>query len=127
MTPDMVADLFDRGFDIGGHTVNHPILAELTDDRAAEEIEGSLNWLKNITGHRPFSFAYPNGKPGIDFNERHARMVANAGCGAAFSTTWGVGTFTSSKYDIPRIGPWWRTGRSVPTGLFRLYAGSYAR
>ncbi|MEL7185052.1 MAG: polysaccharide deacetylase family protein [Pseudomonadota bacterium] len=127
MTPDRIQDLSKRGFDIGGHTVNHPILAEMSDEDAANEIKNSIAWLAEVTGKRAYSFAYPNGKPGVDYNERHSQMVAGAGCKAAFSTTWGVGKSSSSQYEIPRIGPWWRTGRSVSTGLLRLYLGSYAR
>ena len=127
MTRDMVCDLQSRGFDIGGHTVNHPILQELSDDCALDEIENSLKWIEKVTGSRPFAFAYPNGKRGIDFNERHMSMVANAGCMAAFSTDWGVGKNTTNEFNIPRIGPWWRTGRTIPMGLLRLYGSSYAR
>jgi peptidoglycan/xylan/chitin deacetylase (PgdA/CDA1 family) len=127
MTRDMVLDLFNRGFDIGGHTVNHPILKELSDICALDEIENSVEWIRNVTGSKPFSFAYPNGKLGTDFTERHMAMVANAGCEVAFSTDWGVGKSTTNELNLPRIGPWWRTGRTVPMGLLRLYGRSYSR
>lgn len=126
MTRDMVCDLQNRGFDIGGHTVNHPILQKLPDDCARQEIENSLKWIEDVTGRRPVTFAYPNGKPGIDFSERHTRMVAEAGCSAAFSTDWSLGKNTSNVFSIPRIGPWWRAGRTLSLGLLRLYGSSYA-
>ena len=126
MTRDMVGDLQSRGFDIGGHTVNHPILQKLADNCARQEIENSLDWVEDVTGHRPITFAYPNGKPGVDFAERHTRMVAEAGCSAAFSTDWRLAKNTTNAFSIPRIGPWWRTGRALSLGLLRLYGSSYA-
>src|SRR5690606_14185044 len=70
-----VADLARRGFDIGGHTLRHSILKELSDREARQEIEGCFQWLEETTGHAPESFAYPNGIPERDFGPEHENMV----------------------------------------------------
>ena len=125
MTREMVADLAKQGFEIGGHTINHPILKELPDDAARKEIEECATWVREVTGRSPRSFAYPNGIPGKDFESRHETMVRDAGFEAATSTRWGVAGPDTNRFAIPRVGPWWRQGRTITTGLVRSYLKSY--
>lgn len=126
MSRDMVADLACRGFDIGGHTMNHPILSRLSEDGARQEIDSGSRWLKSVTGARPKSFAYPNGKPEVDFTARHAEMAAEAGYEVAVTTEWDLARGGTDVYRIPRVGPWWRE-RPLTEGLLRLYGGSILR
>ncbi|MDH3467238.1 MAG: polysaccharide deacetylase family protein [Gammaproteobacteria bacterium] len=125
MTREMVNDLSARGFEIGGHTINHPILKELSEEEARNEIIGCRDWVQSVTGSMPTSFAYPNGRTGVDFDDRHLQMVADAGFGTAANTDWGLAKGQTSPYSIPRIGPWWRQGRNLETGLLRSYVRSY--
>jgi peptidoglycan/xylan/chitin deacetylase (PgdA/CDA1 family) len=127
MTRDMVAGLARKGFDVGGHTIHHPILKGMDDAAARDEIEGCSRWCVEVTGSQPKSFAYPNGKPGTDFAPRHERMVAAAGFDLAVSTDWSVAHAGTSVFSIPRIGPWWRQNRSLPGGLLRAYLPSRLR
>lgn len=125
MTRDMVADLADQGFEIGGHTINHPILRELQDDAAKSEIENCATWIHEVTGMTPTTFAYPNGVPGQDFEPKHAAMVRDAGFEAAASTQWALAKPGTDRFSIPRVGPWWRQGRTLTSGLCRSYLKSY--
>ena len=125
MTREMVRDLSIRGFEIGGHTIDHPILRELPDEEARQEILGCKDWVQTVTESAPTSFAYPNGKTGVDFDDRHLKMVADAGFSAACSTDWDLARINSNPYNVPRIGPWWRQGRSLESGLVRAYIRSY--
>ncbi len=125
MTREMVAGLSRQGFEIGGHTMNHPILKELPDDDAKREIEDCVAWIQEVTGEVPTSFAYPNGIPGRDFTAVHASMVREAGFEAAASTEWALAKGNTDAFRIPRIGPWWRQGRTMTSGLFRAYMKSY--
>lgn len=125
MSREMVRDLSAKGFEIGGHTINHPILMELSDDDASDEIRRCRGWVQSVTGTAPVVFAYPNGKTGTDFDKRHLGMVANAGFEAAASTDWALATSATHPLSVPRIGPWWRQGRSLNNGLFRSYLRSY--
>jgi peptidoglycan/xylan/chitin deacetylase (PgdA/CDA1 family) len=127
MTRAMVSDLARRGFDIGGHTIRHPILKQLPHDEARREIEGCVSWIASVTGRAPTAFAYPNGRPGIDFVAAHEAMVASAGFTVAVSTSWDVARPGTSRYSVPRLGPWWRHGRRFSEGLLRVYAKSYVR
>jgi peptidoglycan/xylan/chitin deacetylase (PgdA/CDA1 family) len=125
MVRSAVADLVRRGFDVGGHTVQHPILKELPEADARAEIAGSHAWIEEVTGKAPVSFAYPNGIPGRDFGPEHAQMVMEAGFTSAVSTFWGVAASRTDVYSMPRVGPWWRLGSSLTSGLVRTYGRSW--
>jgi peptidoglycan/xylan/chitin deacetylase (PgdA/CDA1 family) len=124
MTRAMVAGLAQRGFEIGGHTIHHPILETMSDDDARQEIFACGRWIEEVTKQKPLSFAYPNGRPGKDFGPRHEKMVAEAGFTSSVSTEWSIADGTTNRYRIPRVGPWWRQGRALPLGLLRLYVGN---
>ncbi len=70
------------GVRIGGHTVNHAVLANLSPARARAEIEGSRHDVEARLGRAPLHFAYPNGyhTPAV------RRMVAEAGYQGAVTT-----------------------------------------
>jgi peptidoglycan/xylan/chitin deacetylase (PgdA/CDA1 family) len=115
-----VADLHRRGFDVGGHTMKHPILKTLGDAEAHDEIESCSAWIRDVTGKRPVSFAYPNGRPDVDFSQRDAELVAAAGYESAVSTKWRLATAGADPFSIPRVGPWWRHGHTLTGGMIRL-------
>ena len=121
MTADEVAELSEMGFDVGAHTVSHPILAKLDDDAAAEEIQASVDWVARVTGKQPRSFAYPNGRPGLDFDAVHVDQTRASGCDVAVTTEWALADSNDDHFRIPRVGPWWRFGRGGLDGLFRVY------
>jgi peptidoglycan/xylan/chitin deacetylase (PgdA/CDA1 family) len=54
--------------EIGGHTLTHPILANASPAEQGEEIAGCARVLADWTGRAPKLFAYPNGRPGVDFS-----------------------------------------------------------
>jgi peptidoglycan/xylan/chitin deacetylase (PgdA/CDA1 family) len=102
----MIASLSDNGIEIGGHTVTHPILTSLDDDLARHEIVENKQMLEVIAGKPLRYFAYPNGKAGFDFDQRHIEMVRQAGYSAAFTTATGAATRHDDVYQIPRSRPW---------------------
>lgn len=106
LSHDMIRSLADNGFEIGGHTVTHPILTKLNDGLAQNEIEQCKLELEAITGKPVRLFAYPNGKPGIDYDERHIQMAKLAGYSAAFVTTMGAASRDTDFFQIPRGRPW---------------------
>ncbi|MCS6944605.1 MAG: polysaccharide deacetylase family protein, partial [Sutterellaceae bacterium] len=109
MNCEQVADLAAAGFDIGGHTVTHPILARLSPEEARAEIAGGKSDLEAIVGRRVALFAYPNGVPGKDYAAEHVRLVRACGFQAGVSTAWGVAVWRSDPFQLPRFTPWDRT------------------
>ena len=125
MTPQMLCSLVEHGHDVGAHTVTHPILAKVDDERATNEIRTSRDWLKQVTGRSPTSFAYPNGRPDIDFDERHCEMVREAGFTCAVSTRWGCALRESNTMSLPRFTPWETTRDGFFMRLVKTYVQSY--
>ena len=66
------------------HTKNHYILSNLTDERAKEEIQGSIKELKKHIEPLPL-FVYPNGQQG-DYNQGHFQVLRENGIQLAFTT-----------------------------------------
>jgi peptidoglycan/xylan/chitin deacetylase (PgdA/CDA1 family) len=109
ITAEQVRQLHASGMEIGAHTVSHPILARLEPDSASSEIRDSRSRLEAITGAPVTLFAYPNGKPGLDYLREHVGMVRELGFEAAVSTARGVAHSTSDPFQLPRFTPWDRT------------------
>jgi peptidoglycan/xylan/chitin deacetylase (PgdA/CDA1 family) len=117
MRSAQIKRLHDEGMEIGGHTVNHPILAVLDAQQAHDEITGNKRRLEEITGEPVTLFAYPNGKPGRDYGPRDVELVKKAGFSAAVSTAGGVAHGGSDVFQLPRFGPWDRNPRRLGVRL----------
>jgi len=107
MTHDEVAEL-DKNplFDIGAHTVLHPILAAVPRDSARREIAEGKMELEAILGRDISLFAYPNGIPGKDFDLDHVRMISELGFEIAVTTSTGGVRKTSFPLLWPRQSIW---------------------
>ncbi|MGE5027690.1 MAG: polysaccharide deacetylase family protein [Betaproteobacteria bacterium] len=106
MSAGQVRALHNAGMEIGGHTVSHPILAGLQPEQAYAEIATGKEQLEHIAGGAVRLFAYPNGKPGMDYQPEHVEMVKRIGFAAAVSTAWGAADPDSDFYQLPRFTPW---------------------
>lgn len=85
MTWDDVRACASKGVSFGPHTVRHPVLSRVDDERSKREISMSWNTVKTETSAAVPIFCYPNGTP-LDFSRREERFVAAAGMTAALST-----------------------------------------
>lgn len=81
-----VVDLADRGFEIGSHTLSHPYLPSLTEERASQEIVQSRIRIEQRLQRPVRYFCYPSG----DLSRREVRLVADAGYEAAVSVAPGI-------------------------------------
>jgi len=109
MTTHQIRVLAAAGMEIGAHTIDHPILRSLSLAEAREEIAGGRAALEKIVGHAVTSFAYPNGRPGVDYTDRDRELVESLGFELAVSTTRGVSHQQSDIYQLPRFTPWDRS------------------
>jgi peptidoglycan/xylan/chitin deacetylase (PgdA/CDA1 family) len=121
MTSEQLKMLKASGMEIGGHTITHPILANLPKHEAYREIREGKARLEAIIGEPIRYFAYPNGKPGSDYLSEHAAIVSGCGFEAALSTRWGVATSTTDIWQLPRFTPWDRT----PVRFMARLMGNY--
>lgn len=109
MTSNQLRALRAGGMLVGGHTRTHPILAKLPAEDAWAEIVDGKRDLERILDEPLSLFAYPNGKPGRDYEARHREMVQRAGYTAAVSTSPGMARGGADVFQLPRFTPWDRT------------------
>ena len=88
---------------IGAHTVNHPILAAAPPAVQRAEIEGSRASLAAWTGAPVEAFAYPNGRPGIDYSPDTVALVRAAGFQSGFTTRQAYARATDGPFEQPRF------------------------
>ena len=96
-----VKKLVNAGFEIGAHTVNHPILSRITLDIAKEEILASRDRIIAETGSCSATFCYPNGKA-EDFTPEISDFCQGIFRGA-LSTKRGPAR-SSELYELRRLG-----------------------
>lgn len=129
MTGEQLRAMSDAGVVIGGHTRTHPILTKVSEQQARAEIMENREVLQSLTGQDIKMFAYPNGKPGQDYDSSHVSMVKAAGYQAAVSTAVGVSTRERDPYQLARYTPWGRNtahfgARMLQNALAGLNAAS---
>ncbi len=81
------------------HTVTHPNLLAVDDERAREEIVGSKRELEERLGREVSAFCYPAGL----FGAREVALVAEAGYRAACTCEPGLNTPMTSTLRLRRI------------------------
>lgn len=63
LTWNQISEMRAAGFDIGAHTRTHPVLSEMDEPEARDEIHRSRAAIEDHLGEAVPSFAYPFGKP----------------------------------------------------------------
>lgn len=121
MSEEVLYKVSTHNVEIGAHTVNHPILNMVNTEQAHSEIRESKKRLENIINKKVDYFAYPNGKPGVDYSSQHVEIVMGEGFKAAFSTEASIATTQSEIYQLPRIGPWHDTKISFSAWLVKMF------
>ncbi len=109
LTTSQLKLLAAGGIEIGAHTVNHPILSRLSVGQARQEIIDGRTHLEDLLRQPVGLFAYPNGRPGKDYGDEHAKILRAAGFAAAVSTAWAVNGAASDRYQLARINSWDKT------------------
>jgi peptidoglycan/xylan/chitin deacetylase (PgdA/CDA1 family) len=117
LTSSQVFHLSRRGIEIGAHTHTHPILTSLQSGDARREIEVSKEKLESIVDRSIDYFAYPNGRPGQDYNPVHTSIVEDLGFEAGFTTSPGVSNSSTDRYQLPRFTPWDKSPEKFLTRL----------
>jgi peptidoglycan/xylan/chitin deacetylase (PgdA/CDA1 family) len=111
-------------WEIGAHTVSHPILTRVPLSRVREEVEGSRKRLEEKLQRRVRYFAYPNGLPD-DLNDMVVGEVRRAGFEAAVTALpgWnppGIDGYRLRRAVVAPGGSIWRL-RAAATGLLGLF------
>lgn len=106
LNEDGVRALRRAGMSIGGHTHSHPILAKLDRDSARQQIASNKTLLETILGEPITQFAYPNGRPQLDYLAEHTELARECGYHAAVTTAAGAAQSGDDPFQLPRFTPW---------------------
>ena len=87
------------GFGLGAHTLTHPVLPNCSPEDARAEIAGGADRLRARVGVEVEQFAYPFGA----WNRSVARLVAELGFRAAYTTDGNAISWSSSPHALPRV------------------------
>jgi peptidoglycan/xylan/chitin deacetylase (PgdA/CDA1 family) len=121
LTPEELTELTSGGLiHAGAHTQTHPLLAQIDDGAAFDEITGSKTWLEGCLERAVTAFAYPYGSYGA----RDVEIVQRAGFEIAFSASGNAVTGGCDQFQVPRvpIGRW--NGGDLERTIKRLLRSS---
>jgi peptidoglycan/xylan/chitin deacetylase (PgdA/CDA1 family) len=125
MTTAELRSLYESGMEIGAHTYHHPILAKLDEASARREISAGVEHLERVLNTRIRVFAYPNGKPGVDYLPEQAGLIKSMGFEGAVSTRWGAANAATDPFQLPRFTPWSANLAKFHPRLLQNLARSY--
>ncbi len=120
MTWDDVRALAGAGFDLGSHTVTHPILSSLSSGDLRQELRESRATIEAQTGRPCPALAYPNGRA-RDISGAVLAETAKAGYEYAFTVSNRWCRQTADWLEIDRISP---PGRA-DAATFALHASGF--
>lgn len=104
MTPAEIGDLARRpGIEIGAHSARHPILSQASNAQQIEEIASCRDALIKWTGKLVRAFAYPNGRPRVDYTAETVAIVHALGFDVAFTTRPGFAAATEPPLERSRF------------------------
>lgn len=101
MTWPMLREMRQNGMSFGGHTVSHPILANITPEEQDFEIGECRRRLVAELGEPIEAFSYPVGGQ-ASFNEHTRTALKKHGFRWAFTYLSGIVDQTSDCYSLPR-------------------------
>jgi len=99
MNWDEIKDTASRGFTIGSHTMDHPRLWEVSQEKALYQIRESKAALEKGLGLPVRYFCYPYG----NYNQAVKKMVEQCGYEAATTTHPGLVHFSDDIYALKRV------------------------
>ena len=103
LTVDELLTLVKDGqFDVGAHTVSHPVLSRLTPVEQQREIHQCKRGLEEWLGREVSSFAYPYGSRS-DYTAETTRLVAGAGYESACGNFPGFVWQGNDCLQLPRL------------------------
>jgi peptidoglycan/xylan/chitin deacetylase (PgdA/CDA1 family) len=103
MSWDEARKLCEMGFEVGSHTVEHPILSQVDEARMADELRESKSVVELEVQQPCRAIAYPSGSP-PDLSEALFPQVRAVGYDWAFTTVQEWAKADGDPYRISRVG-----------------------
>ena len=99
MSHAQVRDLHAAGFEIGCHSLTHPYLTDIDDDRLREETQVAKDKLEQIAGVRVEHFSCPGGR----WDARVQAAVKQAAFRTMTTSRTGVNSPTTDPFALARV------------------------
>ena len=99
MSPAQVRELVAVGFEIGCHSLTHPYLTDVDDERLREETAGAKDRLQQIAGVQVDHFSCPGGR----WNARVTQAIKRAGFRTMATSRTGVNFSTTPPFSLRRV------------------------
>jgi peptidoglycan/xylan/chitin deacetylase (PgdA/CDA1 family) len=99
VSPQQALEMDRNGVEIGAHTLTHPILTRVSDDRLHREVCEGRGRLESLLKHPVKHFCYPNG----DYDHRVLSEVVQAGYQSAVTTLSGLCDSGDDLFELRRI------------------------
>ncbi len=93
------------GIRFGAHTLDHPILSQVSAMEARRQVKGSKERIESELGCEVTSFAYPNGRS-VDFGATTKQILREEGFCCAVTTISGSNDASSDPFELRRVGFW---------------------
>jgi peptidoglycan/xylan/chitin deacetylase (PgdA/CDA1 family) len=100
---DLQALAATDGIEIGGHSLQHPILSNASLDEQHRQVADDKRALEAWIDRPLRFFSYPNGRAGVDYTRATCDIVERCGYRAAFTTESAYATARSDRYELPRF------------------------
>lgn len=114
MTAAEVAEMARAGvFEIGGHTVNHPMLSAMDREAQRQEIVLGKAACEALAGRPVPAFAYPYG----DLDDKAPGVVREAGFALACTTRSAAVSRREDLFTLPRVQALGWSGRELQAAL----------
>jgi len=99
-----IREMNNYGCSFGAHTCSHPVLRNISDVKALDEIARSKKIIEDQLGKAVSMFAYPFGYV-KSFLPKHEKFVEEAGFRFAFSMIEGFNRVTTNPWALRRVYP----------------------
>lgn len=96
-------EMISCGMDVGAHSHNHEILANLSQDEIIFELTHSKKLIEQNLPYKVVSFSYPVGSQGT-YNEQVTNELVSCGYDIAFNFRPGINvSINNNRYDLRRF------------------------
>lgn len=98
---DMVASVY-KNHEVAAHTITHPLLTSLPDEKVIEEVEDDRKRLSEIVGYNVIGMAYPCG--GVNNDDRVANVIKH-NTGICYARTITLNESFDRQTNLHRFNP----------------------
>jgi len=98
LTWEQIIKMKNDGMIFGSHTMSHPDLSKISDEKTRNEIFQSKQIIENKLNTKIYDFCYPSGK----YNTKSIDILKQFGYNTATTTKSGIANQNSNIYELPR-------------------------